>query len=364
MLPDLDALLAEYPDQHLVVLASGDPLVAGIGSTLIDRLGPDHVRILPAVSSVSLARATMGWASGSYDVVTVVGGAPHAVLAHLRPGCRLIVLSSDEHTPAQLATLMVGAGYGQSLITVLGDLGSERESRISGIASDWAHDSPRLNLVCLELVLDPGSLLLAGIPGLPDAAFEHDGQLVGRDARAAALSRLAPIPGQLLWDVGAGAGSVAIEWSRTDSRCAAIALEENPDRALRIARNAYRLGVPGVQIINAAAPDALADLPAPDAVFIGGGATVTGMVQTCWAALRPGGRMVVHGSTPETDALLAEKFRLLGGELIRVSVQHAAPPGSSSGWTDGCRAVTQWSVTKGATEDQIGPGRQAESRSR
>ncbi|MET3803799.1 precorrin-6Y C5,15-methyltransferase (decarboxylating) [Nakamurella sp. UYEF19] len=360
MLPHLDALLAEYEGRHIVVLASGDPLVSGIGATLIDRLGPEHVRILPAVSSVALARAAMGWSAESCDVVTVVGRAPHAVLSHLGPGRRLIVLSSDEHSPALVATLLVGAGYGRTLMTVLGDLGSERESRSSGTARAWTADSPRLNLMCLELVLDHGAPLLAGVPGLPDAAFEHDGQLTKRDLRAAALSRLGPVPGQLLWDIGAGAGSVAIEWARTDSRCRAVALEKSLERAERIGRNARNLGVPGVHVVTGAAPEALADLPAPDAVFIGGGATVPSVVETCWAALRLGGRMVVHGVTLETDTLLAGQYRRLGGELIRVSVEHAGPIGSFTGWTPS-RAVTQWSIGKGVTDGVAASGLSAGS---
>lgn len=345
LLPNLAALLAEYRDRQIVVLASGDPMRSGIGTALIERLGPDQVRVIPAISSVALAGARMGWSAESTDVVTVVGRNPHSVLARLGPERRLIVLSSDQHTPALVAALLVGAGYGSSRMTVLGELGGPDESAESATAAAWTSDSPRLNLICLELHPDHGTPLLAGIPGLPDTAFENDGQLTKRDVRASALSRLGPVPGQLLWDVGAGAGSVAIEWARTDPRCSAIALEQDPERAARITRNAQSLGVPGVRVITGPAPAVLAGLPTPQAVFVGGGATASGVIDKCWGALAPGGRLVVHGVTLETDAVLADRYRSLGGELVRLSVERAAPIGSFTGWTP-ARAVTQWSITK------------------
>lgn len=351
MLPNLPALLGDYEGQHIVVLASGDPMRSGIGTTLIENLGVGQVRVIPAVSSVSLAAARMGWSAESADVLTVVGRQPQSVLAYLTPGRRLIVLSSDEHTPALVAALLVGAGYGSSPMTVLAELGGPQESAVSQTAAQWVAPSARLNLICLVMQPDPGTSLHAVVPGLPDGAFEHDGQLTKRDLRAGALSRLGPMPGQLLWDIGAGAGSVAIEWARADPRCSAIAVERNPERAARISRNTENLGVPGVTVITGAAPEALVGLPTPDAVFIGGGATLPGVIDTCFSAMAFGGRLVVHSVTLETDALLAEHYRRLGGELIRVSVERAVPLGSFTGWTP-ARAVTQWSITKDFTEGQ------------
>ncbi len=235
MLPSLSALLEEYRGREILVVASGDPLVSGVGTTLIDRLGSDNVRIVPAVSSVALARARMGWSAESVDVVTVVGRDPHAVLSALTPGRRLIVLSSDQHTPGLLAELLSQSGHGPSRMTVWGDLGGAEERRIDGTAADWAAtDAPRLNLVCLQVLAESTTALLPAVPGLSDDAYEHDGQLTKRDLRASALARLAPVPGQLLWDVGAGAGSVAIEWMRADPRCRAIAVERDAERAARI----------------------------------------------------------------------------------------------------------------------------------
>lgn len=346
MLPSLSALLEEYRGREILVVASGDPLVSGVGTTLIDRLGSDNVRIVPAVSSVALARARMGWSAESVDVVTVVGRDPHSVLSALTPGRRLIVLSSDEHTPALLAELLRQSGYGPTLMTVWGDLGGTDERRIGGTATNWAAtDPPRLNLVCLHVLAESTTTLLPGVPGLSDDAYEHDGQLTKRDLRASALARLAPVPGQLLWDVGAGAGSVAIEWMRADPRCRATAVERNPERAARIARNAKNLGVPTLLVVTGTAPEALVGLAIPDAIFVGGGATTAGVMESCWAALRPAGRMVVHAVTLETESLLVEKYKTHGGELVRLSVEHAAPIGSFTGWTP-ARTVTEWAATK------------------
>lgn len=348
LLPSLGALLEEYRDTPILVVASGDPLLSGIGTTLVRLLGAEAVRIVPALSSETLARARMGWSAESVDVLTTVGRDARAVLAAVTPGRRLVVLSSDEHTPSRVGSLLVQAGYGGSMTTVLGELGGPGESIDTRPAAEWVDAAaPRLNVLCLDLRADAGAPLLPGVPGLPDDAFEHDGQLTKRDLRASALSRLAPVPGQLLWDVGAGAGSVAIEWSRTDPRCRAVAIEQHDDRADRIGRNTQRLGVPGVQVVRGSAPAALAGLPRPDAVFIGGGAGVAGVLDKCWEALLPGGRLVVHAVTIETEALLLQRFRDQGGELVRLSVERAEPLGSFTGWTP-ARAITQWAITKTA----------------
>jgi precorrin-6Y C5,15-methyltransferase (decarboxylating) len=339
-LPDL---LERHRGHRIVVLASGDPLVSGIASTLLELLGPDDVRIEPAVSSVALARARMGWPAEQVEVVSVVGRATRAVLRTLSPGHRVLVLSADASTPAEVATLLCEAGYAGTRMVVLGDLGSADESRTEGTADTWGSRTvPDLNVLALTL---DGPVLGPRSGGLPDEAFAHDGQLTKRDLRASALARLAPQPGQLLWDVGAGAGSVGIEWMRAHPSCSAIAVEQDEQRSLRIAENAGRLGVPTLAVVHGSAPDVLADLPRPDAVFIGGGATVPGLLGTCLEALRPGGRLVVHGVTLETETLLATSYAEHGGELSRISVEHAAPIGSFTGWTP-ARAVTQWAVSR------------------
>lgn len=336
----LPSLLEEYAGRAVVALASGDPLVSGIASTLLDLGAP--VRVVPAVSSVSLARARMGWSSESCAVVTVVGRSVARVVRELAPGRRILVLSSDGSTSAEVASLLTSSGWGSSRLTVLGDLGSSSESSASGVASSWSSDSPALNVIAIEV---SGHGLASWAPGLLDDAFENDGQLTKRDLRASALARLMPAPGQLLWDVGAGAGSVGIEWMRAHPTCRTIAIESEPERAERIGRNAAALGVPDLEVIEGRAPSALDGLDAPDAIFLGGGATRDGVLDTCLAALRPGGRLVVHGVTLEAEALLARTYADHGGELTRIAVESAAPVGTFTGWTP-ARAVTQWAWSK------------------
>ena len=336
----LPSLLSEYAGQSVVALASGDPLVSGIATTLLDLGAP--VRVVPAVSSVALARARMRWSAESCAVVTVVGRSVSRVARELTPGRRILVLSSDASTPADVAALLTSSGWGSSQMTVLSDLGSPSESSVSGIASSWSSESPALNIIALEV---SGSGLASWAPGLPDDAFENDGQLTRRDLRASALARLMPAPGQLLWDVGAGAGSVGIEWMRAHPTCRTIAIESDPERAARIRRSASALGVPDLQVVEGRAPSALSGLEPPDAIFVGGGATREGVLDTCLAALKPGGRLVVHGVTLETEAVLAKAYADHGGELTRIGVETVAPIGTFTGWAP-ARAVTQWSWTK------------------
>jgi precorrin-6B C5,15-methyltransferase / cobalt-precorrin-6B C5,C15-methyltransferase len=338
----LPELLTQFAGRHVVALASGDPMLSGIGTTLVDILGADRVVVIPHLSSVTLARARIGWSVESTAVVSVVGRDVHAALRELAPGRRVLVLSSDEKTPAALADLLVARGYGSSRFVVLGGIGSDRETVEDTTASEFSGVSPRLNIVALQL---NGPLLAGWATGLADESFEHDGQLTKRDLRAAALARLLPVPGQLLWDIGAGAGSVGIEWMRAHPLCRAVAVEADPVRAQRIGRNAQSLGVPALHVVCASAPEALSDLATPDAVFVGGGASRPGLVQRCLDGLRGGGRIVVHGVTVETEAVLAAAYAEHGGELTRIHVEHAAPVGSFTGWTP-ARAVTQWTFTK------------------
>ncbi|ACU96795.1 precorrin-6Y C5,15-methyltransferase (decarboxylating) [Saccharomonospora viridis] len=340
----LAALVAEA-EPPVVALASGDPLVSGIGTTLIDILGRDRVRVVPAVSSVALARARMGWAAETVTTVRVVGRDVRRIVPALAAGRRLVVLSSDETTPGLVAALLTDLGYGASSLTVLGDLGARTESRHDGTAASWdVTQVPRLNVVAIEVRGAGPGWAAGGI--LPDEAFEHTGQITKRDMRASALARLAPAPGQLLWDVGAGSGSIGVEWMRAHPTARCIAVESRPDRAALVRRNADTLGVPDLVVVEGAAPEALGNLERPHAVFVGGGATVPGVMEACWEALRPGGRLVVHGVTAETEALLLEQYRRRGGELVRLHIERAGPLGSFTGWTP-ARAVSQWSVTKG-----------------
>lgn len=346
LLPQLDALLAEHAGQRVCVLASGDPLLSGIGTTLIRRLGAERVRVLPAVSSVTLARARLGWSFEETEVISAVGRNVHRLARALTPGARLLVLSADGSTPGRVADVLTARGYGASRLTVLADLGTAEEARVESTASAWpGGDSPPLNVVAIDCRADAGTPLLPVVAGLPDDAFEHDGQLTKRDLRASALARLAPVPGQLLWDVGAGAGSVGIEWLRAHPSTRAVAFERDPQRAERITRNAERLGVPELAVVVGAAPGVLERDEAPDAIFVGGGTSVPGLLTGCFRRLAPGGRLVAHGVTLESEAALAAAYQEHGGELTRIAIEHASGLGGFTGWAP-ARTVTQWSVRR------------------
>ncbi|MFR9730754.1 precorrin-6y C5,15-methyltransferase (decarboxylating) subunit CbiE [Saccharopolyspora sp. MS10] len=346
LLPALPELFAAHSGRAICVLASGDPQFHGIGATLARVLGPERLRVLPHVSSVALACARLGWAEQDVAVVSLVGRHPELLHPEIQPGRRLVVLSSDAHTPARVAALLVARGFGASELAVLGDLGSAAESRVDSTAGDWPHpEVSALNVIAVRCVPGPEAERLPRTPGLPDSAFQHDGQLTKRDVRALTLARLAPTPGELLWDVGAGAGSIAIEWMRCDPANRAVAVEHREDRAARITANAMALGVPGLDVVVGAAPEALAELAAPDAVFVGGGATAPGVLERCWAALRPGGRLVVNAVTIESEVLVADWYARCGGELVRIAAEHASPVGGFTGWRPAMR-VTQWAVAR------------------
>jgi precorrin-6Y C5,15-methyltransferase (decarboxylating) len=346
MAPALAALPEAHPGRRVVVLASGDPMLSGVGTSLVRLHGADAVEVLPHPSSVSLACARMGWAVEETAVVSLVGR-PIALLApHVTPGRRLLVLGSDGTAPAEVARLLAGSGYGASRLTALAQLGGPAERRFPGTALGWPHADPDpLVVTAVEVVADPGTVPLPTVPGLPDDAYAHDGQLTKRDVRAVTLARLAPLPGQLLWDVGAGAGSIGVEWMRVHPSSRAIAVEAVAERARRIEENAQRLGVPSLRVVGGHAPEVLADLPRPDAVFVGGGATTPLLLDTCWDAVGAGGRLVVNAVTVQSEAVLAEWHARCGGSLTRLSVAQAAPVGGFTGWKP-AMPVTIWSVTR------------------
>jgi precorrin-6Y C5,15-methyltransferase (decarboxylating) len=344
--PAVAGLLASYEGRRLAVLASGDPMFYGIGRALAEELGPDALRVLPHPSSVSYACARLGWPVEDTPTVTLVGRPAGQLAAALHDGRRLLVLSSGADTPAEVAALLRDRGFGPTRMRVLEQLGAPAERVVEGRADGWtAPPGDPLNVVALECRRDEGALRLSAVPGLPDEAYEHDGQLTKRHIRAATLAALGPAPGELLWDVGGGSGSIAVEWMRTDPSCRAVTVERDPARAARIARNADTLGVPALRVVTGAAPDALAGLPTPDAVFIGGGLTVPGLLDACWDALPAGGRLVANTVTLESEALLARRHARHGGELVRLAVSHAVPVGGFTGWRQ-AMPVTQWSVTK------------------
>ncbi|MEU7293981.1 precorrin-6y C5,15-methyltransferase (decarboxylating) subunit CbiE [Streptomyces exfoliatus] len=344
--PAVPGLLAAHQDRTIAVLASGDPSFYGIARTLAETVGAQRLRVLPHPSSVSYACARLGWPLEAVETVSLVARPLAALAAALHDGRRLLVLGEGPGTPADVAAYLRATGWGGTRVRVLEQLGGPRERLLDATAADWPHErTDALHVLALDCVRDPDTLRLGAVPGLPDEAYEHDGQLTKRYVRAATLAALAPAPGELLWDIGGGSGSIGVEWMRTHRSCRAIAVEKSPERAARITRNADALGVPALQVVTAAAPDGLAALPTPDAVFIGGGLTVPGLLDACWDALPAGGRLVANTVTLESEALLADRYRRHGGELVRLAVATAVPVGGFTGWRQ-AMPVTQWSVTK------------------
>ncbi|MEU0148947.1 precorrin-6y C5,15-methyltransferase (decarboxylating) subunit CbiE [Streptomyces sp. NPDC006288] len=353
--PAVRGLLAEHTGGATAVLASGDPMFYGIGRALTEELGAGALHVLPHPSSVSYACARLGWPVEDTETVTLVGRPAARLAAALHDGRRLLVLSADAATPAAVASLLREHGYGPSRMRVLEQLGGTAEDCLDGTAGTWEHPpGDPLNVVAVDCARTPEALRLGAVPGLPDEAYEHDGQLTKRHVRAATLGVLAPAPGELLWDVGGGSGSVAAEWMRTHPSCRAVTVERDPVRAGRITRNADRLGVPGLRVVTGRAPDALAGLPVPDAVFVGGGLTAPGLLDACWDALPPGGRLVANTVTLESEALLTEWYGRHGGDLVRLAVAHAVPVGGFTGWRQ-AMPVTQWSVQKPVPGPDPGP---------
>jgi precorrin-6Y C5,15-methyltransferase (decarboxylating) len=328
--------------RQVCVLASGDPYLYGVGSLLARHVDAAETVVVPAPSAFSLAAARLGWPLPETAQVSLHGREIDRVRPHLQPGARVLALTSDDDGPAALARLLAETGFGASKLTVLEALGGPRERvrTASAAAFDLAAIDP-LNVVAIEVIAAPDARVLTRAPGLADALYEHDGQLTKREVRAVTLSALAPRRGERLWDIGAGAGSVAIEWMLADPSLAAIAIEARPDRAARIRRNAAAFGVPGLEVIEGAAPAALANLPTPHAIFIGGGASDPGMIERAVEALRTGGRLVVNAVTLESEALLLGRHAALGGELTRLSIARAEAVGGMTGWRLAL-PVTQW----------------------
>ncbi|GEB61249.1 precorrin-6y C5,15-methyltransferase (decarboxylating) subunit CbiE [Streptomyces gardneri] len=346
--PAVPGLLAAHEGRAIAVLASGDPSFYGIARTLAETAGADRLHVHPHPSSVSYACARLGWPLEAVETVSLVARPLAALSAALHPGRRLLVLGEGPGTPAEVAALLRRTGWGGTRIRVLEQLGGPAERLLDATAADWPYErTDALHVLALDCVRDPGTLRLGAAPGLPDEAYEHDGQLTKRYVRAATLAALAPAPGELLWDIGGGSGSIGIEWMRTHRDCRAVAVEKSPERAARITRNADTLGVPALRVVTGPAPASLDGLPTPHAIFIGGGLTAPGLLDACWDALPAGGRLVANTVTLESEALLADRYRRHGGELIRLAVSAAVPVGGFTGWRQ-AMPVTQWSVTKGS----------------
>ena len=318
---------------QVCVLASGDPFNYGVGSVLAGRVPPEETLVVPAPSAFSLAAARLCWALPETALVSLHGRELSRIRPHLHPGARILALTSDSEGPAALARLLAETGFGPSRMTVLEALGGGNERVSSATADSFVFSGiAALNTVAIEVEAGPNACVIPFSTGLDDALFEHDGQITKREIRAVTLSSLAPTRGQLLWDIGAGSGSVAIEWMLAHPSMRAIAIETRPDRTARISRNAAALGVPGLQLVEGHAPEVLAGLATPDAIFIGGGASEPGLVDAAIRALRPGGRLVANAVTLETEAELIARHAALGGMLTHIAISRADAVGGKTGW--------------------------------
>ena len=338
--------------KKVAIMASGDPLCYGIATKLLRHLPIEEIWIKPALTTFSLMCSRIGWSLPDVETLTIHGRPLEMLHPFVQPGAKLLVLSKGEESPEQAAKLLCERGFGKSIITVLEHLGGRKERQFSGPADSWNHpEGAALNAMAIECIPESNATILSRIPGLPDEAFFHDGQLTKREIRAVSLSRLMPVVDQVLWDVGAGCGSVAIEWMRTSPRCRAVAIEKSKSRLKLIEQNSQELGVPMLQIISGSAPEVLADLPAPDAVFIGGGLSSGNLLQTCWNALKPGGRLVANAVTLEGEQKLLqwqnENAGKSGasGDLTRLSISRAEKIGKFQGWKE-MRSVIQLAVIK------------------
>lgn len=340
----LPALLARS-GEPVVVLASGDPFYFGVGELLSRHIKKEEIFCLPAPSAFALAAARLKWSQQDCACVSLHGRAFERIIPYLQPRARIIALSWDETTPEKLASYLVANGMGASQLEVLERMGGPSERIRSTSARDFKlADIAALNTVAVEIIADASARILPRASGLPDDWFENDGQLTKREIRAITLSALAPRRGELLWDIGAGAGSVSIEWMLSDPANRAIAIEKYPDRAARIARNALTLGAPDLAIVTGDAPQCLDGLTQPDAIFIGGGANEQTLA-AAWTALPSHGRIVVNAVTLETQALLAQHYAQKGGELIEINIARARAVGRFHG-LEPAMAVMQWRGVK------------------
>lgn len=343
--------LKERRGKAVTILATGDPMHFGIGATMRRMVESDEMLVIPSPSGFSLAAARMGWGLSDVSCISLHGRAVAGLQSHVLPGNRILSLTSVARTVHEVARALCERGYGRSLLTVLEHMGGKAERTVHVRADEVGPFDPDrnqfadFNVLAIECVADEGAAILARVPGLPDDAFVHDGQMTKREVRAVTLASLQPCPQALLWDVGAGCGSVSIEWMRSALGAKAIAIEMQAERRAMMAQNATVLGTPRLKIIEGQAPQACQDLAAPDAIFIGGGLGHEGVFETCWQALKPGGRLVANAVTLENEARLLDLHARMGGHLIRLSVASVQAIGQYHGWKP-AMPVTQWSLHK------------------
>jgi len=330
--------------RRVVILATGDPLWFSVGARIGRAIDPSQIVYHPQLSAFQLAAARMGWSLADVETLTVHGRPVEQMIAFIQPDARLLVLTTGAETPSQIAKFLTERGFGQSRVTVLAAMGGKDEARFDGLAESWNHSVPAFNTLAVECIAAPDAALLPRVPGLADNLFQSDGTMTKQEVRAATLAKLMPMRGALLWDIGTGCGSVAIEWMRAARYARAIGIEPRADRRAMAAANALALGAPKLELIDGSVPDALAGLAAPDAIFIGGGLS-RATFEAAWEALRPLGRLVANAVTLESEAELIGLHKEMGGDLIKLSVHRAEPVGRLTGWRP-LMPVTQWSLVK------------------
>ena len=340
---DLKALA----DRRVVILATGDPMWFGIGSSLLRHFPAEAFTVLPSPSAFQLAAARMRWSLQETETISLHGRPTGAIRGVLYPRAKVLALTSNGETPRQVADLLTASGFGQSHLTVLEHMGGTLERRVEGEARSWRATTADFHALAIDVIPEPGAMFLPRIAGLPDSAFEHDGKMTKQEVRAVTLAKLMPHPGGVLWDIGTGCGSIAIEWLRSTPNGSAIGMDPHEDRCAMARRNAETLGVPQLQVLQASAPDCLEGLAKPDAIFIGGGLTTKGVIDAAHAALRDGGRLVASAVTLESEAILLGVHEKFGGELTRIAIQRASPVGGLTGWRP-FLPVTQWALIKGS----------------
>lgn len=330
--------------KRVVVLATGDPLWFSVGARIGRAMPAGDIVFHPQLSAFQLAAARMGWSLPDVETLTVHGRPVEQMIAFIQPDQNLLILTTGAETPAQIAQFLTQRGFGQSRMTVLAAMGGKDEARFDGVAATWDHVVPAFNTLAVECVAAPDAALLPRVPGLSDDLFQHDGTMTKQEVRAATLAKLMPMRGALLWDIGCGCGSVAVEWIRAARYARAIGIEPRADRRLMAAANAMALGAPKLELIDGTVPAALQGLPAPDAIFIGGGLSHETFA-AAWSALRPLGRLVANAVTLESEAVLLELYKTHGGQLVKLQVNRAEPVGPLTGWRP-LMPVTQWSLVK------------------
>ncbi|SES29210.1 precorrin-6Y C5,15-methyltransferase (decarboxylating) [Tranquillimonas rosea] len=337
-------LLQSFKGRRVVVLATGDPLWFSVGARIGRSIPPEEIVYHPQISAFQLAAARMGWSLADVETLTVHGRPVEQMIAFIQPDARLLILTTGAETPAQIARFLSDRGFGASRMTVFAAMGGTDEARFDGTAQGWDHEVPAFNTLAVECIAAPDAALLPRVPGLDDDLFRHDGTMTKQEVRAETLAKLMPMRGALLWDIGTGCGSVAIEWMRAARYARAVGIEPRADRRALAAENALALGTPRLDLVDGTAPDALAGLEAPDAIFIGGGVSEA-VFDAAWAALKPLGRLVANAVTLESQAVLLDLYHRHGGRLVTLSVQRAAPVGTRTGWRP-LMPVTQLSLVK------------------